>query len=113
MLCFILQQAGLSKVVTIILHRSAISATPRIVFFTKLISDLATTPTTAILTAFCETLVQITTDNPLVELGPSDVFQTVERILMSVIFNEAESARSFLNPVQSHDQALYFTAFRE
>lgn len=63
-----------------------------------------------ILTAFRETLVQVGTNNTLIELGTADILHAVERILVVIVFDEAEAARSLLVPVESHDETLYFAA---
>lgn len=63
-----------------------------------------------VLTALGESLVKVSTDDALIELGTANVLHAVERILMAVVFDEAETAGSLLVAVQTHDEALDLTA---
>lgn len=63
-----------------------------------------------ILTTFLESRVQVGTNNPFVEFCASDVFETVQRILVSVVFDEAEAARCLLESVKSHHEAFNLAA---
>lgn len=61
----------------------------------------------------CKALVEIGTDDALVQLGASDVLHAVKRILVSVVLDEAESAWRLLEAVKAHDKALDLSAFGE
>jgi len=63
-----------------------------------------------VLAPFVESFVQIRAYDPLVQLRTSNVLHAIKGILMGVIFNKAESAWGFLIPIQTHNQALDFTA---
>lgn len=66
-----------------------------------------------ILSTLCKTLVEIGTDDALVELGASNIFHAIERVLVSVVFDEAEAARRLLEAIKTHNQALDLTALGE
>jgi hypothetical protein len=87
--------------------------TSRIKLLTVLIPHLPTTLTPSILPALRKTLIQITTDNPLVQLGAADVFHAVQRVLVRVVLDKAEAAGRLVEPVEAHDQALDAAAFAE
>lgn len=122
----IFYQRPLSVIVTIGVIGSAPATTARVIFVAVLVTDLATrlaaseivlTAATCsqissdlpILTALGETLIQISTDDTLVQLGAANVLHAVQRVLVVVVFDEAEPAWSLLVAVETHDKSLYFT----
>lgn len=56
-----------------------------------------------VLPTLLEARIQIRPDDSLVQLCATNVFQTVQRILMGVIFDEAKSAGGLVVPVKAHD----------
>jgi hypothetical protein len=56
-----------------------------------------------VLPALREALVQIRTDDALVELGSTDIFHAVKSVLMCMVLDEAEAARSLLETIKTHD----------
>ena len=97
---------GAVLVCILFLHHPPIPTTPRIKFLPILVSYLPTRPTSPILPTFAEALVQIGTNDALVQLGATDVFQTIQRVFMCVVFDETESTRRLAEPVESHNQPL-------
>lgn len=89
------------------------ASSARIKLLTVLISHLPTTLTTSILPSLRESLVQITTDNPLVQLRAAHVLHAVQRILVRVVLDEAETAGRLVEAVQAHDEAFDAAAFAE
>lgn len=63
-----------------------------------------------ILSSFLETRVQICPDNPFIELRATNVLQTIQSVLMGVVFDKAEATRGLVVPVESHYKALNLTA---
>ena len=59
-----------------------------------------------VLPTLCESLVEIGADDALVQLGASNILHAVKSVLVSVVFDEAESARRLLKAVEAHDKAL-------
>lgn len=59
-----------------------------------------------VLSPFFEARIQVCPDYSLVKLRAPDVFQTVEGILVTVIFNEAEATGGFVKPVEAHDKSF-------
>jgi hypothetical protein len=98
-------------IVVLIRVRLAVSTSSRIILVPVLISNLATTLTTAILPALGKSLIQIRPDNALVELGAANVLHAVERVLVCVVLDEAEATGRLLKAVKAHDEALDLTAF--
>jgi hypothetical protein len=56
-----------------------------------------------------EALVEIGTDDTLVELRAADVFHAVQSVLVGVVFDEAEAAGCFLEAIKAHYESLYLT----
>jgi hypothetical protein len=81
-----------------------------IVFSSELVSDLTAGLPSAILSAFLKARVEICSDDALVELCASDVLHAVERILMGVVFDEAEATGRLLETVKAHDETLDIAA---
>jgi hypothetical protein len=65
------------------------------------------------LSALCETLVQIGTDDALVEFRSANVLHAVQRVLVAIVLDEAKSAGCLLESIQAHDQALDLAASGE
>lgn len=61
------------------------------------------------LTPFNEPLVEIRPNDPFVKFCTSNIFQAVQRILMCVIFHEAEAAWCLLKAVEAHDKSFNLT----
>lgn len=95
---------------------SAIASTSRIVFITVLITNLATRSTSStervrscfksceacyipILAAFTESFVQICADHTFIQLRPSNVLHAIQRVLVSVVFDEAETTWRLLEAI--------------
>lgn len=89
---------------------SAVASSARIKLFTVLISDLTTALSTTVLSALVEALVQIGTDDALVELCAANVLEAVQSVLVGVVFDKAEATRGLLETIKTHDQALDFAA---
>jgi hypothetical protein len=87
--------------------------TPGIKLLPILIPNLPSTLSASILPALREPLVQITADNPLVELRAAHVLHAIQRVFVSIVLDEAEAAGSFVEAVQSHDEPLDAAAFAE
>ena len=66
-----------------------------------------------ILPAFREALIEIRTDDALIQFRSTDVFHTVQGVLMRVVFDEAEAARCLLESVEAHDETLNLTTPEE
>lgn len=56
-----------------------------------------------ILPSFLEARVEIRADDALVEFGAADVLHAVQRVLVVVVFHEAEAAGGFVEAVEAHD----------
>jgi hypothetical protein len=65
------------------------------------------------LPALGKALVQVSTDDALVQLGASDVLHAVQSILVRVVLDKAEPARRLLEAVEAHDEPLDLAAFGE
>ncbi len=63
-----------------------------------------------ILPAFLEARVQVGSDDALIQLGAANVLHAVQRVLMRVVFDEAESARRLVEAVEAHYQPLDLAA---
>ena len=89
---------------------AAITSPTRVILFSMLVSDLATRLASSILSTFQEAGIEIGSDQTLVELGTSNVLQAVQRILVCIVFDEAEAAGGFLESVEAHNNPFDFTA---
>lgn len=56
-----------------------------------------------VLPTLLEARIQIRPDNSLIQLCAANVFQTVQRILMGVVLDEAKSAGGLVVPIQTHN----------
>ena len=90
-----------------------IATPPGIKLLAILIPHLPPTLPAPILPALRKPLVQIRPDDPLVQLGAADVQQTVQRVLMGVVLDEAEAAGGLVEAVEAHDEPLDLAAFGE
>lgn len=100
----------LPTIIGIVLDGSAQTATALVEVLTILVSDLSTRLSSAVLPALLKSRIEIRPDDALVELGATDVLHAVERILVSVVFHEAEAARRLVEPIETHDQAFDLAA---
>lgn len=96
--------------IIVFLDGSAVTSSARVKLFTVLISDLTTALSTTILPALVEALIEIGTDDALVELCAANVLEAVESVLVSVVLDKAETTGSLLETVKTHDQALDLAA---
>jgi hypothetical protein len=55
-----------------------------------------------VLPAFLKSWVQVCPYDSLIEFRSSDVFHAIQRILVSVVFDEAEAAGSLLEAIKAH-----------
>lgn len=78
-----------------------------------LVAHLAARLAAAVLAALLEAGVQVGAHDALVELGAADVLHAVERVLVGVVFDEAEAARRLGEAVQPHDQPFDLAALGE
>jgi hypothetical protein len=62
------------------------------------------------LSTLVEALVEICTDDALVELCAANVLQAVESVLVGVVLDKAETAGGLLETIKAHDQALDLAA---
>ena len=62
---------------------------------------------------FSEALVKICPNNALIQFCAANVLHAVQRILVCVIFDEAEAAGSLLIAIKAHDKALDLAALGE
>lgn len=97
--------------IVVFLDGSAVTSSSGVKLFTVFISDLTTALSTTVLSALVEALVQIGTDDALVELCAANVLEAVESVLVGVVLDETEAAGSLLETVKTHDQALDLAAF--
>jgi hypothetical protein len=100
-------------IVVLVRIRLSISTPARIILIPVFIPNLSSALASAILPALGESLIQIGSNNALIQLGAANVLHAVERILMGVVLDEAEAARCLLEAVKAHDEALDFPAFAE
>ena len=63
-----------------------------------------------ILPALLKSRIQICADYPLVQLGAPNIFQTIQGILVGIVFHEAKATRGLIEPVEAHDKPFYLTA---
>lgn len=91
-------------------NSSTVATSTRIVLFPVLVSDLATRFASAILSPFLEARIEIGSNETFVQLGTTNVLQTVECVLMCVIFDEAEATGSLLEAIEAHDDSFNLTA---
>jgi hypothetical protein len=56
-----------------------------------------------VLTTLFKSRIQIGSDDSLVQLGTSNVFQAIESILVGVVFDKAESAGGLVETIQAHN----------
>ena len=96
--------------IVVFLDGSAVASSARVKLFTVLVSDLTTALSATVLSTLVEALIQIGTDNTLVELCAANVLQAIEGVLMGVVLDKAETARCLLETVKAHDQALDLAA---
>lgn len=62
-----------------------------------------------ILPALNKPRIQVCADYPLIQLGTSNVLEAVQRVLVRVILDKAESAGRFGVSVKAHHESLYFS----
>jgi hypothetical protein len=96
--------------IIVFLDGSAVASSARVKLLTVLVSDLTTALSTTVLSTLVEALVEICTDDALVELCAANVLQAVESVLVGVVLDKAEAAGGLLETVQTHDQALDLAA---
>lgn len=63
-----------------------------------------------VLPSLLEARVQICTDDTLIQFGASDILHTVQRILMGIVLDEAETAGGLVESVETHHQPLDLAA---
>lgn len=100
-------------IIVLILVLPSISTSARIELISVLVPDLSSTLAPPILPSINETLVQICPDDPLIQLRPADILQTIQRVRVVVVLHETEPARRLLESVEAHHDALHLTAFAE
>jgi hypothetical protein len=113
---------------TLLVICTAITTAAGVVFFTVLVTNLSSRFATSILyvshalaviipsvsvafrresipilTTLFKSGVQIGSNDSLIQLGASNVFQAVQGILVGVVFDKAESAGGLVEPVEAHD----------
>jgi len=86
---------------------------PGIIIIPIVIPNLPTGRSPAILPPFFKPGIQISADDPLIQLGAADVLHGVQRILVRVVLDEAEAARGLGEAVEAHDQPLDLAALAE
>lgn len=99
--------------VSFFLDHPSETAPARVELFPVFVSDLSAGPTSSILSTLREALVEIRPDDPLIQLGAADVLQAVQRVLVGVVFDEAEAARRLREPIEAHHEALDLAAGAE
>lgn len=99
--------------ITPLVRLPSIPTPSRIKLIPILISHLASTLAASVLPSLRKPLVQIAPDNPLVQLRAADVLQTIQRVLVRVVLDEAEAAGRLVEAVQPHDEALETADFGE
>jgi hypothetical protein len=97
----------------ILVHRTPIPTSARIILIAILIANLSSALAAPILSSLGEALVEIGADDALVQLRAADVLHAVQRVLVRVVFYEAEAAGRLLEAVEAHYEALDFAAFGE
>lgn len=107
---YFLGRSVCSSLIVLIGVHPAVATSSRVVLVAVLVAHLATRFSSPVLPAFGETLVQIGTDDALVEFCAADVFHAVERVLVCVVFNEAEAAGRLLESIKAHDEAFDLAA---
>jgi hypothetical protein len=68
---------------------------------------LTTTAPSTVLSAFLKSRIQIRPHNPLVQFRPIDESHAIDRLLVSLVLDETESARSFLETIEAHDNSFH------
>lgn len=86
----------------IFVDSSAVSTPARIILGPVLVAHLTTALSTSVLPALGETLVQIRPNDTLIELSAANVLHAIQRILVCVVFDEAEPAWRLLKSVKTH-----------
>lgn len=102
--------------VIVVTPRLLISSPPsssRIILVSVFVPDLSPTLPSSVLSPLGKALVQIRSDDPLVELRTADVLHAVERVLVRVVLHEAEAARRLLKPIQAHHESFDAAALGE
>jgi hypothetical protein len=109
-LALAVSSAVVALVTIVIGERPAVSTTAWIVLHTVFVAHLAARFAAPVLSTLSKSLVEIGTDDTLVEFGSANVLHAVERILVSIVFDEAEAAWCFLEAVQAHNETLDLAA---
>jgi hypothetical protein len=107
-----LPNATLLRLVVLI-DRPSVTSPSRVILGPVLIAHLPTALAPSILPALRKALIQVGADDALVQLRAANVLHAVQRILVGVVLDEAESARRLLEAVEAHDQALDLAALGE
>lgn len=107
---------------------ASVTTTTRIVLFSVFITDLATGFTSSVasqslvhckevvlgcipvLPTLLESGIEIRSNDSLIELSPSNVFQAIKRILMRIVLNKAKPARCLVVSVEPHYKTFYLSA---
>lgn len=97
----------------VFVHCSAIATSTWVVLCSVFIAHLPARLATTVLSALSKSFIEIRPDNALVQLGAANVLHAVERILVRVVLDEAESTGRLLEAVEAHYQALDFAALGE
>lgn len=63
-----------------------------------------------VLSSLLEARIQIRPDDSLVEFCATNVFQTVQSVLVRVVFDEAKATRSLVESIKAHHEAFDLTA---
>lgn len=66
-----------------------------------------------ILPALGKALVEISSDDTLIQLGAANVLHAVERVLVGVVLDEAEATGCLLESIETHHEALDLSALGE
>lgn len=82
------------------------AAATLIVVLTIFVADLTARLAAAVLPSLLEARVQICADDTLVQLGAANVLHAVDRVLVGVVLDEAETAGRLVEAVQAHHKAL-------
>ncbi len=88
-------------------------SSPRIELLPILIPHLPAALPSPILPAFTKALVQVTPYDPFIQLRAPDILQTIQRILVSIVLDETETARCLGEAIQTHDEAFELAGFGE
>jgi hypothetical protein len=94
----------------IALYRPADTSSALVKVLAILVSYLTAGFTATILTALLETRVQIGADDALVQLSAANVLETVEGVLVCVVFDKTESAGRLAETVEAHDEPFDLAA---